>query len=105
VVQQQIQQLIAANSLQLTLFEWLTQQRSEEQTIQTHQVRITLQGADLAIMAWMLQLAETLPALKVVNFEFRQPPRPNRQGERPVTLTLLADVTGWIGELPTGGGQ
>lgn len=91
-LQQQLQQQLAQYQVDVTLFDWLSQQGASQDQVQIHPARLVLQGGALALMRGYTEVLAAAPGINVLQFDWQVLPSSGRGAAAPrATLTLLVN--------------
>lgn len=87
-MQQQLQQQLTANGLEITLFDWLSQETQQQGQLEQHYLSITLTGQPYQLMQSVNQVVTSQPWLSIREIQIRQRLDTRSAGAATATLTL-----------------
>jgi|GEM_PF-2357575 len=96
--QQRMQQVFQQNNLQVNLFDWLAREDRFDGYLRVHQARIDLQGVTPDMVRAQLQLIESMPGVKILEYTLQSQAQTRAQRQRGQSqqgrLNLLVEVAG-----------
>ena len=91
--QQSLQQQLSEHAVEVTLFDWLSQQSLHNEQINVYQARLVLQGEPVKLMQGYLAAFASHSWIQVRQIEMRERRSGRRQASVQATLTLLVEFT------------